>query len=229
MIGRSYSMCGIYGFARITSQPAPLVELARIASMASSRGQDACGAAAWLNESLAVRRALGPFCMHPEIIEGLDQAVSVIGNARLATTGTFDLSDAQPVTCGQIAVVHNGVIPGHHQIARYRHLSLATNCDSEILATLIHGESGDPCSRLSNAVSVIPSETPYAVLAIIDGALWVACRKMPLYSQTTPTGIYFSSRKPCFMGCDPVPDGVWAAERFVSKNLRAETIRVAAV
>jgi glutamine phosphoribosylpyrophosphate amidotransferase len=188
-------VCGIYGCVR-KSGPYPAADLFETARVSSSRGQDACGVA-WYDADGAVwvRRVFGPFPANPGLLSGLGESPALVGHARLATTGSAGLEDAQPMIRDGVALVHNGNVPGHLRVAREAGISLLTGCDSELLAAILGLSQGEPGERLREALSVIPDGTPYAVLALAGGVLLAARRGLPLYRTDVPGGTLFGSRR----------------------------------
>lgn len=132
-------MCGIVGaIASRDIVPLLIDGLSRL----EYRGYDSAGLAI-LNQGIQRVRAVG------RVAELEQRAASVklqgnlgIGHTRWATHGGVTESNAHPhVSCGEIAVVHNGIIENHEQQrSRLKALGYAfeSQTDTEVIAHLIH-------------------------------------------------------------------------------------------
>ncbi len=132
-------MCGIVGAVAARNVVTILIEgLSRL----EYRGYDSAGIAV-MNGDIHRVRAVGR-------VAGLQQKASDtqlngqvgIGHTRWATHGGVTESNAHPhVSCGEIAVVHNGIIENHEeQRSRLKDLGYVfeSQTDTEVIAHLIH-------------------------------------------------------------------------------------------
>jgi len=133
-------MCGIVGAVAARNVVPMLIEgLSRL----EYRGYDSAGLAVLNDGDIKRVRAVGRVMemqakAHAQHLSGLVG----IGHTRWATHGGVTESNAHPhVSCGEIAVVHNGIIENHDdQRARLEKLGykFESQTDTEVIAHLIH-------------------------------------------------------------------------------------------
>jgi glucosamine--fructose-6-phosphate aminotransferase (isomerizing) len=178
-------MCGIFGFAaedRLTPGQVRLAlgVMTQLALASEVRGKDAGGFAVLsANGELVWRRQAGPA---GALFEAADwqrlrerRILLAIGHARYATHGAPAVNgNNHPHLAGDWALVHNGVIPYHHQKASHLRIKLRGQCDSEILAHVLarYGSKRGPgvCTQLCGSQSVLAiSSMERAMLAWSNG------------------------------------------------------------
>jgi glucosamine 6-phosphate synthetase-like amidotransferase/phosphosugar isomerase protein len=187
-------MCGIYGVFNGSSSPINRELLHHVAEIGSSRGADACGIAALIDNQIVVRKSTGCFANHPELLADLDSAKIVIGIGRLATSGDYSLEAAQPVHYDDVALVHNGVVPDYLMIAAQLKYNLETGCDSELIARIIEDAPGTAEERFARALNCTVYATPHAILAIVARVLVISVKTLPVYHRTYRSQTYLCSR-----------------------------------
>lgn len=132
-------MCGIVGAVASRNIVPILIEgLSRL----EYRGYDSAGIAV-LNQGIQRVRAVGRVAgLHQKADEAGLSGFIGIGHTRWATHGGVTESNAHPhVSCGEIAVVHNGIIENHEeQRKRLKALGYVfeSQTDTEVIAHLIH-------------------------------------------------------------------------------------------
>ena len=174
-------MCGIVGAVAQRNVVPILIEgLSRL----EYRGYDSAGVAILDGEIKRVR-AVGRVAelQHKASAENLAGMVG-IGHTRWATHGGVTESNAHPhVSCGEIAVVHNGIIENHEeQRARLKTLGYVfeSQTDTEVIAHLIHHyykQSGDLFQATRAATAELVGAYAIAVVSIKQQELIVCARQ----------------------------------------------------
>lgn len=186
-------MCGIFGFAGSTPSAQVLVDTALAAGR---RGPHSSGLA-WddRERGIVVSKRPGKIEHHLWTLAATALSSRVIGHCRLATSGEEpeDLADAHPHQVGDTAIVHNGVIREHMAIAARHGVTLATACDSELLAHLIDRATGSPKARVRRAIEAAVPKGPIALLAMVGGAVVAFRRELPIYVWRSGREAYFAS------------------------------------
>ncbi|HEY8354217.1 MAG TPA: glutamine--fructose-6-phosphate transaminase (isomerizing) [Methylophilaceae bacterium] len=133
-------MCGIVGaVGRRDIVPILIEGLTRL----EYRGYDSAGVAVLGNDGIRRVRTVGRVAGMQEKAnaEGLSGSIG-IGHTRWATHGGVTESNAHPhVSCGELALVHNGIIENHdEQRKRLQELGyeFESQTDTEVIAHLIH-------------------------------------------------------------------------------------------
>lgn len=195
-------MCGIVGAIAARNVVPVLVEgLSRL----EYRGYDSAGIAV-LNGGIRRVRAVGRVAeMEQKAAAEQLQGCLGIGHTRWATHGGVTESNAHPhVSCGEIAVVHNGIIENHEaQRAHLRSLGYVfeSQTDTEVIAHLIHyhaslGHALFDATR--RAVAELAGAYAIAVVRLKEPEVLVCAR----------------------MGC-PLLIGVGEGENFVASDVSA--------
>lgn len=212
-------MCGLYGFHRRAAAPDGAL-LRHLAALAGTRGPHAHGQATQAGRVVG----LGP--LDPaQLSTPVD---SVIGHARLATSGAADdLTCAQPLHVGALFVAHNGTVPAAAFHALRHAVTLTTGSDSEVLARLL-ARAPHP-SGWPSVLDLLTPGVPLALLALLpEGGMIAARRGHPLHALRRPEGTYLCSLP--FDGSLPLPDqtvthldvdGVTAYPLSTTASLRA--------
>lgn len=184
-------MCGLYGFLGDRADVGLLAELAHLADL---RGGHAHGWATTTHDHKE-RGLFRPDCPLP--------TGTVIGHARLATSGAYDdLRCAQPLRAGSWSVAHNGTIPDVSAHV-FRHRLTYPPVDSALLPELFH--RADTLDGVVECLEDLTGGLPLALLALRrDGLLLAARRGHPLYAATLPEGTYFCTAP--FPGAALLPD-----------------------
>lgn len=232
-------MCGLFGY--IGSRPFVAEKLEAIARGAASRGPHGFGLW-WSTERRGVGdayRARGPLEDDLGSLARIDaRSVAVLGHARLVTTGTDldDIASYQPLLVdtiagraerGQITIAHNGTVPDPPFYEKMYDLTRKTDNDSEIIAAFAADTHGDFFDRMALALAATQGDRrPYAILAHLNGKLFVARRRHPLYWRSYEGGIYVCSRR--FSGAEEIPESVGAMfDPSVSTNVPVREREVA--
>ena len=164
-------MCGIVGAVAARNVVPMLIEgLSRL----EYRGYDSAGIAVLAGANIRRVRAVGRVAgmQSKASAENLTGLVG-IGHTRWATHGGVTESNAHPhVSCGEIAVVHNGIIENHdEQRSRLKSLGyeFESQTDTEVIAHLIHHyhkQSHDLLAATQQAVAELTGAFAISVVAV---------------------------------------------------------------
>jgi len=158
---------------------APTVE--KIVSEIRRRGPDNLGMA-WLDRDdfWEIKRYKTP--SWPEGF-GLDTYgyKAAIAHARLATAGSTDPKDAQPIRVGDLVFAHNGTIYKHRDVADWLGIDLTTDNDSEILARLFLANDCNAQRTLQALDHYQTGRSPHAWIAARGRKMWIAAFGQPVY------------------------------------------------
>jgi glucosamine 6-phosphate synthetase-like amidotransferase/phosphosugar isomerase protein len=183
-------MCGILGFTGNVpegkwGQTHRLLQALFVA--AEPRGQDATGFAALAaprkhgeRQDLIVEKQPVPasrFVAENPTWQRLRhrRCLSLIGHVRFATHGDpADNRNNHPFLGEKgLALVHNGVIANHQEIADKYHLRLVSECDSEVLLRLIEAHRY-PMDGIAACLRECRGSTAVALMDTSEGSLWLA-------------------------------------------------------
>jgi glucosamine 6-phosphate synthetase-like amidotransferase/phosphosugar isomerase protein len=188
-------MCGIFGAIGNSINHEILVE---IAGEALKRGPQAYGLAYFEDENICIQKyasAIKP----KKAFKGLKPR-SIIGNCRLATSGSFmETANNQPMEVGETAISHNGNIRSYLQIAEEEHIQLDTGCDSEIICHLVNAWGAE------KAIRYLSAEMPMALLILQKNKITAYRQGQPLYALSVDGCHYFCSRR--FAGAEALEEG----------------------
>ena len=197
-------MCGIVGVvAERNAVPILMEGLRRL----EYRGYDSAGLAVMTAAGELVRlRTVGKVKMLQEALDATPVAGHVgIAHTRWATHGVPTQENAHPhVSCGLVAVVHNGIIENHEALrselreAGYR---FDSQTDTEVIAHRIH-------QRLATSASLL--EAVRSTVGELQGAYALA-----VMSRDDPQCIVLARQ-----GC-PVVVGLGIEENFVASDVAA--------
>lgn len=126
-------MCGIWGFKGKPNKDI----LKSIIQLADERGGHSYGFAS-INKkgNLFIYKSNGRVEID-KVMFMLEGCVIAVGQSRLATSGTRQLSDCQPFIIDNFAFVHNGNISNHMRINELSKHNSRYNTDSEALIGII--------------------------------------------------------------------------------------------
>lgn len=158
-------MCGLFGYAGRRPD-----DLRTLVKLASRRGPDSIGAAVPVDGRRVTYRGYDAASL--PILD--DEEGILLGHCRLATSGTKDLADAQPIVLDAGVLTHNGNVYNDAELTRGHGLKRETSNDSEVIGRLI--------------------ESFYAV-ASLRSRVWTACHMVDWRSP--PTLAYSDGRQVC--------------------------------
>lgn len=185
-------MCGIFGI--ISDAPANRQDLNRLAGHAEQRGRDSSGLIYFAGDGYEIHRA--DFRL-PRLIKELNPppTPAIMGHSRLITNG---LSDNQPVTYEDVAVLHNGIIVNHEAIWEGLDRPRKMEIDTEVIAAIAadHLANGHPLDQLSDRVfDLCQGVAACAVIVPKLGKLCLFSNNGSLYLGSKGGAMYFSSEQ----------------------------------
>ena len=188
-------MCGVFGFITKDGRGPDLLRLKRIAIETQQRGHHAFGLA-WLAADGAIHtfKRPGPATANLGDLNQCRGALVMVGHCRWATHGVpEDNRNNHPHPAGRGWFVHNGVVQNHASLARKYHLTMRTQCDSEVLGLLMAKFPGALGLRAARAAEM--AEGSLAVLGLWrnPARLLIVRSGNPLCFGETGGGLYFGS------------------------------------
>ena len=174
-------MCGIVGAVALRNVVPMLIEgLSRL----EYRGYDSAGIAVLDGAKIRRVRAVGRVAgmQSKANAENLTGLIG-IGHTRWATHGGVTESNAHPhVSCGEIAVVHNGIIENHdEQRSRLKALGyeFESQTDTEVIAHLIHyyhKQGNNLLAATQKAVAELTGAFAISVVAVQSPDIMICAR-----------------------------------------------------
>ncbi len=190
-------MCGIIGAVTKSAIEPVLEGLGRL----EYRGYDSSGISILSNNEIQTIKAEGK-------LSKLKQRLSVqpidgdccIGHTRWATHGRANVTNAHPHQCGQVSVVHNGIIENYlnlkQQLIQWGH-HFNSSTDSEVIPHLINHYLAQKMRQeeaIEKAISQLKGS--YALGILINGAsnnLYAIKQDSPLVISQGNSGAYMAS------------------------------------
>lgn len=177
-------MCGLFGYIGNS----PDMDLIKAIGLgAAERGFHGHGIACLRKGYIISHKATTDLSKDIDILDITKGSKIIIGNCRLATSGSRTLSDAQPILNSELAVVHNGNVHNYSNVYKVLDYKPLTQSDSEAVLAIM---SGKGALALSSFI-----DSPYAIMALRKKSLLIASKGLPLYYMEDDTGIYFCSKR----------------------------------
>lgn len=189
-------MCGIIGFTG--KQPAKDILIDGLAKL-EYRGYDSAGIAL-LNDddTLTIRKKAGrvddlrELCQDGEYI-----STCGIGHTRWATHGGVTDVNAHPHKCGNVALIHNGIIENYYDIIREYGLAekLVSETDTEVVAALLDKlYEGDPVKTIRKVVNIIAGSFALCIMfADKPGVIYAVRNVSPMVAAYSEQGAIIAS------------------------------------
>jgi glucosamine 6-phosphate synthetase-like amidotransferase/phosphosugar isomerase protein len=188
-------MCGIFGFITKHGAGPDVARLKAIAVVTQRRGAHAFGLA-WLKAGGRIETYKRPGAA-TACLDNLDRcrgAVAVIGHCRYATHGhPDDNGNNHPHRAGRGWLVHNGVVHNYRALVAGHRLTLATECDSEVLGRLMARRGGSTLHRAARTAALALGDLALLGLWRRPTRLLIVRREKPLHLAETQRGFYFGS------------------------------------
>ncbi len=158
-------MCGIIGFCGYLDAKEELIKgLAEL----EYRGYDSAGIACFTQHGIEVVKAVGK-------VAGLENKLPVrmesgcgIGHTRWATHGGVSEVNAHPHQCGNVTLIHNGIIENYHELAKELEQTgriPVSQTDTEIAAMLLDSlYHGDALETLRIAVGKLEGAYAFCIM-----------------------------------------------------------------
>ncbi|MCM1287819.1 MAG: glutamine--fructose-6-phosphate transaminase (isomerizing) [Clostridium sp.] len=149
-------MCGIIGFTG--SKPAKDIIIDGLEQL-EYRGYDSAGLALLHDGKITVKKRTGKVAELRKLCEEDDNPASCgIGHTRWATHGGVTDANAHPHKCGQVVLIHNGIIENYRQLITEFGLGgkLISETDTEVVAALLDTfYEGDPVKAIKKTVGAL--------------------------------------------------------------------------
>ena len=158
-------MCGIVGYVGNRQAMPILIEgLGRL----EYRGYDSAGIALLRKDRLEVIKKRGRVAELRAALPKRNASTAGIAHTRWATHGEPSDLNAHPHVCGDVAIVHNGIVENARELKVYlagKGATFISETDSEVLAVLIADEySGDLLAAVRNALRRVAGTYGLAVV-----------------------------------------------------------------
>ncbi len=149
-------MCGIIGFTG--NKPAKDIIIDGLEQL-EYRGYDSAGLALLHDGKITVKKRTGKVAELRKLCEEDDNpATCGIGHTRWATHGGVTDANAHPHRCGQVVLIHNGIIENYRQLITEFGLGgkLISETDTEVVAALLDTfYEGDPVKAIKKTVNAL--------------------------------------------------------------------------
>lgn len=189
-------MCGIIGFTG--KQPAKDILIDGLAKL-EYRGYDSAGIAL-LNDddTLTIKKKAGRVDdLRTLCQDGEYTSTCGIGHTRWATHGGVTDTNAHPHKCGNVALIHNGIIENYYDIVREYGLAdrLVSETDTEVVAALLDKlYEGDPVETIRKAVKLIAGSFALCVMfADKPGVIYAVRNVSPMVAAYGEQGAIIAS------------------------------------
>lgn len=189
-------MCGIIGFTG--KQPAKDILIDGLAKL-EYRGYDSAGIAL-LNDddTLTIRKKAGRVDDLRQLCSDKEYTSTCgIGHTRWATHGGVTDVNAHPHKCGNVALIHNGIIENYSEIVREFSLQdkLVSETDTEVVAALLDTlYDGDPIYTIRKAVKKIAGSFALCIMfADKPGVIYAVRNVSPMVAAYSDEGAIIAS------------------------------------
>ncbi|MCM1272722.1 MAG: glutamine--fructose-6-phosphate transaminase (isomerizing) [Clostridium sp.] len=149
-------MCGIIGFTG--NMPAKDIIIDGLEQL-EYRGYDSAGIALLGAGEISIKKRTGKVAELRRLCESDDnKATCGIGHTRWATHGGVTDINAHPHRCGQVVLIHNGIIENYKQLITEYGLAgkLVSETDTEVVAALMDTfYSGDPVEAIRKTIKAL--------------------------------------------------------------------------
>ena len=188
-------MCGIIGFTG--DQPAKDIIIGGLERL-EYRGYDSAGIALLDEKGITVRKRTGKveelrkLCMNDTL-----DACCGIGHTRWATHGGVTDANAHPHRCGQVVLIHNGIIENYRQLVTEYGLAdkLVSETDSEVVAALLDTfYEGDPEAAIKKTVKALSGAFALCIMfEDIPGTIYAIRNVSPMVATHSESGSVIAS------------------------------------
>ena len=192
-------MCGIIGYTGpLEAKDVLLKGLAGL----EYRGYDSAGIA-YFNQDSQVRsiKKVGKVAALRECVKSTCEISHCgIGHTRWATHGGVTDANAHPHSCGQVTLIHNGIIENYRQLTQEYGLEgrLASQTDSEVAAAVLdsayRGCGQDPLKAIAAFTGMLEGSYGFCILfADRPGEIYAVRKVSPLVASYTHSGALVAS------------------------------------
>lgn len=158
-------MCGIIGFCGYLDAKEELIKgLAEL----EYRGYDSAGIACFTNRGIEVVKSVGKVAGLENKLPAKLESGCGIGHTRWATHGGVSETNAHPHQCGNVTLIHNGIIENYHELARELEATgrrPKSQTDTEVAAMLLDSlYKGDALEALRGAVERLEGAYAFCIM-----------------------------------------------------------------
>lgn len=194
-------MCGIIGFTgKLKAQDLLLDGLQKL----EYRGYDSAGIAYFKdNSKISIRKTAGKVKDLKAICDDND-ATCGIGHTRWATHGGVTNANAHPHKCGNVALIHNGIIENYHELVSSYDLEkdLISETDTEVAAALFNKfyDGEHPLDAIRKAVPLFKGSFAFCIMFKNDPNVIYAVRNVsPMVAASCDDGSFIASDLTAFI------------------------------
>lgn len=188
-------MCGIIGFTgNIPAKDVIINGLERL----EYRGYDSAGIALLEDGEITVRKRTGKVAeLKALCADDENTATCGIGHTRWATHGGVTDANAHPHRCGQVVLIHNGIIENYRQLIVEYGLAdkLVSETDSEVVAALLDTfYEGDPVKAIKKTVNALSGAFALCIMfQDIPGTIYAIRNVSPMIATSCEQGSVIAS------------------------------------
>ncbi len=188
-------MCGIIGFTG--NIPAKDIIINGLEQL-EYRGYDSAGIALLSEGEITLRKRTGKVAELKKLCnsEELD-ATCGIGHTRWATHGGVTDTNAHPHRCGQVVLIHNGIIENYRELIVEYGLqdTIVSETDSEVVAALIDKfYEGDPYRAIKQVVKILSGAFALCIMfQDIPGKIFAIRNVSPMVATSCEKGSVIAS------------------------------------
>lgn len=194
-------MCGIIGFTgKLEAQDILLDGLEKL----EYRGYDSAGIAYFKeNGKISIRKTAGKVKDLRAICDDNDSTCG-IGHTRWATHGGVTNANAHPHKCGNVALIHNGIIENYHELVSSYDLEkdLISETDTEVAAALFNKlyDGEHPLEAIQKAVPLFKGSFAFCIMFKNNPGVIYAVRNVsPMVAATCEDGSFIASDLTAFI------------------------------
>lgn len=194
-------MCGIIGFTgKLEAQDILLDGLEKL----EYRGYDSAGIAYFKeNGKISIRKTAGKVKDLRAICDDNDSTCG-IGHTRWATHGGVTNANAHPHKCGNVALIHNGIIENYHELVSSYDLEkdLISETDTEVAAALFNKlyDGEHPLDAIKKAVPLFKGSFAFCIMfKNKPGVIYAVRNVSPMVATTCEDGSFIASDLTAFI------------------------------
>ena len=195
-------MCGIIGFTgKLEAQDILLDGLEKL----EYRGYDSAGIAYFKEnrEKISTRKTAGKVKDLRAICDD-NESTCGIGHTRWATHGGVTNANAHPHKCGNVALIHNGIIENYHELVSSYDLEkdLISETDTEVAAALFNKmyDGENPIDAIKKAVPLFKGSFAFCIMfKNKPGTIYAVRNVSPMVAATCEDGSFIASDLTAFI------------------------------
>lgn len=188
-------MCGIIGF---TGKKAAREIILNGLERLEYRGYDSAGVALLDDGKITVKKRTGKVAELRGLCQSEESTATCgIGHTRWATHGGVTDANAHPHRCGQVVLIHNGIIENYRELIREYSLQdkLVSETDSEVVAALLDTfYEGDPVKAIKKTIKALSGAFALCIMfQDIPGKIFAIRNVSPMIATSCADGSIIAS------------------------------------